>query len=220
MMVLDKIFAILPLFFILIAATVSLLSFRDNFPVNLKRLSVLWVFIFLVEITGHITGMMKIRNIWLYNIFNIIFLAGLIFILKNQLRDIQVKKIATALLVSFLLFSVFNISWLQKNWNYNTLNYVIGGTIIVLLSVLYFIELYRSDKTEKIYHDPFFWFCTGFLIYFGGTVPFFGMFNLMLENNFRFTSFYQKYVYVSFSVLLNILIAAGFLCRKNYPKTY
>ena len=219
-MALDKIISILPLFFIELAVLVSLLSFRDNFPFNLKRLSLLWIFMFLVEITGHITGMMKIRNFWLYTIFDIIFFLSLAFIFYQQLNSRLTRSIIRIFCIVFSLFAFCNIIFIQKLRDYNSFNYITGGTFIILLAVVYFRKLYEEEKTDSITGDPFFWFSTGFLIYFGSTVPFLGMYNLLLDHYPGFTAFYHKYVYVFFTVLLNILIAIGFLCRKNYPKTY
>ncbi len=219
-MVYNKIIAILPLFFIELAAVVSLLSFRDNFPVSLKRLSIVWLFMFAVEIAGHITGIMHLRNFWLYNLFDIIFLLSLASIYYYLIKSRMVKVIIRIFCIAFPLFGAVNIIFIQKLVDYNSLNYVCGGAFMVLLAAAYFWQLYASEETERITRDPFFWFSTGFLVYFGFTIPYLGMYNWLVENYLDFTKFYQRYIYVFFSIMLNILITVGFLCRKSYPKTY
>ncbi len=217
---LSKILSILPLFFIQLAATISLVSFRDRFPLYMRWLSLVWIFTFAVEITGHITGLMNIRNVWLYNFFDIVFYILLIYIVSSRLKSRVVQLISRYFIIAFFLFSLYNIFFIQKLYNYNSYGFIAGGTFLILLSALYLREQYISEDTEKLAKDPFFWFCTGFLIYFGSTVPFFGMYNVLNDLYPHFTKFYHRYIYTLFSVLLNIFIAIGFLCRKSYQNTY
>ena len=216
----DKIINILPLFFIEMAALVSLLSFRERFPVNMRWLSLIWVGVFLVEVTGHVTGLFGIRNFWLYNCFDIFFVIGIALVYRQELKSPVLKKTIVVFLAFFAVFALINIIFLQQLRNYNSLNYISGGAFLILLAGAFFWQLYASDDTRRISREPFFWFSAGFLIYFGGSVPFLGMYNLLIDKYPDFAALYQKYVYVFFSILLNICIVTGYLCRKEFPKTY
>ena len=94
-----------------------------------------------------------------------------------------------------------------------------GGIFMIFLVAAYFRQLYLSEETESITRDPWFWFSFGFLIHFGGTVPFLGMLNFLWQHYKVFTSFYYIYFSNSFTLMLNLLIITGFLCRRNYQRS-
>jgi hypothetical protein len=97
---------------------------------------------------------------------------------------------------------------------------VAGSVYMVFLAASYFRQLYHSEESEPITRDPWFWFSFGFLIHFGGTVPFLGMLNYLWRHYPEYTRFYYTYFSNTFTVLLNLLIIAGFLCRINYQKSH
>jgi hypothetical protein len=200
------------------AAVSSLSAFRFQFPLSLKLLCITWVFMFAIELVGHILQSKGIRNHWLYNIFNPLFYILLALIYKRVIASSAVKRIIITFFIVFPLFIVINSLFIQGLGSLQTLTIVIGGSFVVLLSGVYFWQLYQSDSTEKISHDPFFWFSFGFVLYFGGTVPYLGMLNYLWKISQEFTRFYFVYFYNVFSIVLNVLVTIGFLCRRNYPK--
>src|SRR4030095_15424814 len=148
-MVYAKIFSILPLFFIELAAIVSLISFRENFPRSMKMLSLVWLFVFAVEIIGHITGLMGIRNFWIYDIFDIIFLFSLAVIYRMVINTKVIKLLVGIFCVVFPLLAIANIVFIQKLQEYNSLNYLFGGAFMILLVGTYFWQLYASVETTN-----------------------------------------------------------------------
>ncbi len=167
---------------------------------------------------GHITGQMKIKNHNLYNVFTFFFYIALAFAFHHQLKSKVLHRFIKVFYICFTAFVIVNSVFIQGLTNYQTLSVVLGGSFIFFLAIAYFWQLYVSEETNKITHDPFFWFSFGLVDYLGGTIPFLGMLNYLWDNFKEFTKFYFIYVSNAFTILLNILVTIGFLCRRNYPK--
>lgn len=198
------------------AATCSLIGFRYHYPINLKRLSILWVILFLLDVYGNILGRTG-RNHWLYNVFNWIWYASLAYLYYHQLQSQFIRRIIRLFLVAFPLFVVADSIFIEGIVQLQSLVIVLGGGFVVFMAAAYFRHLYLSEETENIQNDPWFWFSFGFIVYFaGGSVPFLGMLNYLNESAVKFARIYYSYVYLSFTILLHLLILTGFLCRRNY----
>ncbi|SFE50723.1 hypothetical protein SAMN05518672_10736 [Chitinophaga sp. CF118] len=208
-----------PLFVVGLAAVVSLISFRDHYPTVLKKMSLLWVINFFIDCAGHITKHLGVKNHWIYNIHYWIMYLALAYLYQRQIQNEYVRRSISWFYVLFSILVVFESICFGVT-DLQTIIIVAGGVFIIFLSASYFRQLYLSEETERITRDPWFWFSFGFLINFGGTVPFLGMLNYLWERFPQFTHFYYLYFSNSFTIFLNILIIAGFLCRRNYQKSH
>lgn len=202
------------------AATCSLLSFRYHYPTNLRRLSVLWVALFTLDVYGHILGKIG-PNHWLYNVFSWIWYPSLAYLYYHELEDNLVRKIIRIFLIAFPLFILADCLFIEGITKLQTHVIVFGGAFVVFMATAYFRHLYNSEGTQNITRDPWFWFSFGFIIYFaGGSVPFLGMLNYLTQNDLKFAANYYHYIYLSLTVLLHLLILIGFVCRVNYRKLH
>lgn len=215
---LDQIIPIVPLIVTGIATLIGMRAFFVNAPQPVKMLAQLWIIIFLADLTGHVAQYFQMENFWFYNLhhfFLFFFLAAIYFkILENELLRISIQIYYGALIV----FVIINSLFIQGLFALQTLTYVGGGVFTIYLSVAYLWQLLVSSDNERITRDPFFWLSFALIVYFGGTVPFFGMFNYLQEHFFEFTRFYYVYISNAFSIFLNTLVIVAFLCRKSYQK--
>ena len=211
-------YSTLPLFFVGLAAVTSLVSFRDNYPDGLKKLSLFWVFNFCVDLCGHITKFYGLKNHWLYNIY-----FWLMYLVLAHLYDGQVKHkyVHLAIRVFYIVLPLLVLaeSLVSGIDKLQTMMLVAGSIFMIFLAAAYFRQLYLSEDNESVARDPWFWFSFGFILYFGCTVPFLGMLNYLWGHYKEFTNFYYSYFCNSFAILLNLLIITGFLCRKNFQKS-
>lgn len=217
-MSLNQFITVLPLFFIGLAAVISTRAFATSLPLPLKMLSRLCLITFAVELAGHLTRDQN-NNFWIYNIFHVFYYIYLANIYYHTLTSENIKMVIPLFYVTFLLFAIFNTLFLQGMHSLQTYTLVLGGSFMIFLAGAYFWELFTSTENESITRDPFFWFSFGYILYFGGTVPFLGMFNYLSNNFYEFTVFYYRNFSNAFSILLSILIMIGFLCRKNFQKS-
>jgi len=137
---------------------------------------------------------------------------------EGQISDRLVRKSIRWFYILFLV-SVILETILYGMQDLQPVIIVGAGVFMVFLAAAYFRQLYMSEDTDPITRDPWFWFSFGFFIHFGGTMPFLGMLNYLWAHYKTFTNFYYLYFSNSFTILLNLLIIAGFLCRKNYQKS-
>jgi len=208
-----------PLFVVGLAAAISLRSFRYHYPVALKQLSLLWVLIFFIDLAGHIIKAYQVNNHWLYNIYYWLQYLSLPYLYYQQIQNQYIRNIIRVFYIAFPVFVLVDSIFIEGIVNLQSLIIVIGGIFIIFLAAAYFRQLYISEENEKITRDPWFWFSFGFIINFGGTVPFLGMLNYLLEHYRPFTRFYYLYFSNSYVILLNVLIIAGYLCRTHYQES-
>lgn len=207
----------LPLVVVGITAIVSLVAFTRNYPLPYKQLCVLWLVNFSVDLTGHLIRWQGGVNHWLYNIYFWILFLALAYLYRGQIRNSIVHKTIRWFHILFPALIVTE-TLLYGLDNLQPMMIVTGSVFMIFLGAAYFRQLYLSEETESITRDPWFWYSFGFFIHFGGTMPFLGMLNYLWALNPSFTNFYYLYFSNSFTILLNILIIAGFLCRKNNQK--
>ena len=203
--------------FIGFTALLSIKAFLIDAPPALRMFARLCIITFLVELVGYLTRERELNH-WIYNIFHVFYYIYLANIFYHQLSNDKIKVLIPVFYVTLLLFVIYNTLFIQGLFSLQTYTIVIGGGFIIFLSGAYFWELFISTDHESITRDPFFWFCFGLILYFGGTIPFLGMFNYLSENFYDFTVFYYRNFSNAFSILLSILIMVGFLCRKTYQK--
>jgi hypothetical protein len=215
----DQIISLLPITIVGLAALVSLISFRAGYPLVLKQLSVLWVVNFLFDLAGNITTHLKIPNHWIYNIYWWIQYPALAYLYGKLLKSKFIHRCIRWFYFIFPLLVIFESIW-RGLIELQTIMIVTGDIFMITLTVAYFRQLYLSEETEPITRDPWFWFSFGFLIHFGGTVTFLGMLNYLWQRFPDFTKFYYVYFSNTFTIMLNLLIIAGFLCKRNYQKSH
>ena len=214
----SEFFSTFPLFFVGLAAVISLISFRNDYPTALKKMSVLWVINFGVDLAGHITKHYGIKNHWLYNIFFWIMYMTMAYLYDQQIQN---KYVHSSIRWFYILFPLLVVaeSIVVGIKDLHTVIIVIGGIFMIFLAASYFRQLYLSEESDRITRDPWFWFSFGFFIYFGNTTPFLGMLNYSWHHDPAFTKFYYSYFSNSFAILLNILIITGFLCQRHIQKS-
>jgi hypothetical protein len=218
MMDFNQIIKTLPFIIVGCAAAVSLISFVRHYPSPLQKLSLLWVLNFGVDLAAFIVRKQGYYNLWLYNIYFWIMYLVLAHLYGTQIKS---RGIQQSIRWFYGLFPMLVVVQVVTGGIMELQSPVIaiGGVFIVFLLAAYLRQLYLSEDTNSITGDPWFWFSIGFLIYYGGTVPFFGMMNFLWAYYPVFTNFYYKYFCNLFIVLLNLLVITGFLCRRNYQKS-
>lgn len=204
-----------------VSAAVSLISFYYDYPLNLKLLSILWMLLFLIDVFGNMLGRMHMQNYWLYNIFSWIWYPSLAYLYSRKLKSQLIGNIILLFLMVFPLIIIVDSIFIEGIINLQSFIIVFGGAFVVFMAAAYFRQLYLSEENQNITGDAWFWFSFGFIVYFaGGSVPFLGMLNYLTIHDQQFAADYYYYIYLSFTILLHLLILTGFLCRTNYQKSH
>ena len=207
------------IFFVWLSGITVIIVYRRSWPLSYRVLALFILFYVLLDTAGSImAAFYKMNNLFYYNIVYDIQVIIISYFFYHQLHSHFIKKVILRFLFIFLLFALLNTIWLQGFFTWQTYSYVLGGSFIILLSVAYLWQLYISEETRSIFRDPVFWFSLAWILYFGITVPYFGMLNYLLKN---FPSLALKYYLLVIDItdcLRNILLTIGFICIRAAKK--
>ena len=70
----------------------------------------------------------------------------------------------------------------SAQYYFQSLSYTLGNLFILIYLVLFFIEFVQSDKIMAFTKQVTFWIATGFLVFYLGTFPFFGLYNELAKD--------------------------------------
>lgn len=181
------------------------LYFYKKYNTN-KQLVLFLVFLcysLLTEILGtYLAHELRINAAYIYNTWNIAsFLFFLLFFLnniKNIFKRYLIKSLLFLYIVFFLINLIFYQNYMSSIFIYNI---ALGNIFVVIIVMLYFGELLKSDLILDMNRSLFFWISIGILIYNIGCIPIF-----VIGEYIQFSGVYR---YVTF--LLNILMATSFI---------
>lgn len=204
-----------PLFFDWLSGITVLVIYRKSWPKSYKVLGLFILFYVILDSIGSVmAAFYRTNNLFYYNIIYDVQFIIISYCFYHWLYGSTIKKMIVGFFFLFPLFVLINTIWFQGFFTWQTYSYVFGGIFIILLSVGYLWQLYLSEETKSIFRDSVFWFVLAWIIYFGITVPYFGMLNYLLKNFPSLALNYYLLVIDVVDCLRNILITAGFLCIR------
>lgn len=211
---LKDILPFLPQAAIAVTVLICFLNYKKR-PGYFKSFSYFWLFVLIVEITGHTLGRNGNNNHWLYNIsFAITYLLLPWFFSRFPEADF-LKKIYPGYAAAFVLFVMVQALYEKPFTELQTPVIVSGGIAVIFFAAYYLWHLYKSDEIIPVHKDPHFWISIGFLFYYVALTPFLGMLNYLWEHYRSFTITYNLIINFGFTILLNTLISVSFLCPKS-----
>jgi hypothetical protein len=210
-----------PLVFDWLLAVVILAVYQRSWFQSYRVFALFSLLYVLMDTIGNVmAAFYKTNNLFLYNlVYDVQFLV-IDYCFYHWLRRKALKNLAIAFLVAFPIFVLVNTIWFQGFFTWQTYSYVFGGGFIFVLSIEYLWELYISEETKSIFHDPVFWFVLSWILYFGITVPYFGMLNYLLKNYPSLALNYYLLVIDTVDCLRNILLTIGVLCVRTAMKYF
>lgn len=93
----------------------------------------------------------------------------------------------------------------QNSYWFSSLSYCTANLLLVIYLLFYFLQLIRSNDILNFSRSLMFWFCLGLLIYYIGTLPFYGLRNLLIT---KYINIYKMYSYIW--VILNYCMYTSF----------
>lgn len=178
-----------------------------------------------VELVGHWWNKSleeSIGKFAMYNVFTafeFLFYAFLFFL--NYKKDVF-KKIALIFIPLYLIAVVINLSFFQGlNKTFHSYTFLLGSFFIVAFCCCYFYESVLPDQIDQqLSKQPFFWICSGLLIFYLGSVIINALFQYLVSNDLQSEG---KKIYNIINRSLNVILYSSFcisfyLCR-NHRKT-
>ena len=201
-----------PLVFLWISAITVVAVYRNSWPLSFKILAFFILFYTFSDTYGCIlASFYKMKNHFLYNFLYSVQYLVISYFYYHRLGSGLLKKAIIVFFFAYLLLDIASTFLLYGIYTLHTYNYVLGGFVVVILSLAYLLQLYGSDEMNSIFHDPVFWFSIAWLLNFSITVPFFGMLNY-LNTKFPELAFdyYVRVIDIA-DCLRSILLTIGFL---------
>jgi hypothetical protein len=207
------------LVFLVICLLASLTSYLQRpSPLYLRVFPFYFIITILVQYVGAYMSRHSIHNIYLYNTYSIFEFAFYFFILREIALSRIIKRITLIILIAYPILAFANIYFFQKNGTFHSVSFAIGCSIIVILCIIYFVELFQLPKTTDLKSDPAFWVCTAILFSYVCTFPFWGLLNFVKSGTqFNLTNLMR--IQMIINILSYSLFTIAFLCRIRIRKS-
>lgn len=205
-----------PLVFLWISAITVVAVYRSSWPLSYKILAIFILFYTLSDTIGGImASFYKMNNHFIYNFLYSVQFLVISYFYYHRLTSRLLKKTIKISVFTYMLLDIVSAIWLYRVDTLHTYNYVLGGFVVVILSLAYLLQLYGSAESNNIFYDPVFWFSLAWLLNFSITVPFFGMINYLNTNYPVLALDYYVLVIDIADCLRSILLTIGFLYTRS-----
>ena len=116
---------------------------------------------------------------------------------------------------------IYITSWLTENiLNWNTPSflagnsYTVGNLLLLILILRYFILLVTSDEILNFRTNRMFWVCSGLLLYYLGSAPFYGLRSILIKSFPALMEPFYTLVLV-LNCIMYLMFAISFIWGKN-----
>ena len=173
--------------------------------------------IVIVETFSYLAGRIidiKPNNHILYNTFLLVWPLFHLWIFTKiiPLRSIKILTI----LIGLVIMTSYLIECLYSGYSfylYRTDTFASG--CIVLLSIIYYISLFKQEEYHDLLKDAAFWFVTGCLIFYGTTTAINAFFEELVRIRIK-SQVSLRYIIINiFNVIMYSCWIKSFLCLNN-----
>jgi hypothetical protein len=124
------------------------------------------------------------------------------------------KKITICCSVLYILSFGTEIFFLKNTENFFfSLSYSIGNITLLVLSISYFLDLMKSARIVTFNKELFFWINVGVILFYLGTFPYYGLFNLLVKEQYN-VFIALTWAMVILNILMYLLFITGFIWGK------
>lgn len=177
---------------------------------------------FVIELIGLMMVLLKIKSIWLFNLFTPVeFVVYSLFYLTQIKLKIARTWIRWFLLIYPVVYVINILSFQHLFTAFHTNTYLLGSLFMILWSGTYFYDqiISETNLNSSLIRDPFFWISVGVLFFYSGCFIIFGAINyLNFADVKRSESLYM--IVQLLNILMYSLFAIGFSCHKIFQKSY
>ena len=201
---------------------ICLLLYKTLKSSNLKYFLPFLVLTIIVELLGHWLMGKGIRNYLMFNLFTSTEFIFYTFLFYKNFKLTGFKKVALFFIPFYITCVTINLIFIQGPNNFHTYTFLLGSFFIVTFCCLYFYESVLPDYLDNaLTKQPFFWVCTGLLLFYLGSVIINALFEYLRSFDMQEEG---KRIYGIINQSLNVVLYSAFifaflLCQRN-SKTY
>lgn len=176
----------------------------------------------IVELVGYWFTLNDIRNYTMFNIFTTLEFVFYAFLFYNHLRTSIYRKLTLGFIPFYILMVFLNIRFVQGSQTFHSYTFLLGSFFIVLFCCLFFYESVLPEHLDNpLTKQPFFWVCTGLLLFYLGSVIINALFEYLQSFDMQAEG---KKIYGIINQSLNVVLYSAFIfafvkCRTT-KKTY
>ena len=163
------------IFYLALFSGIIGLSSWHKLPDNkAKSLVILIWFSVIIEKVGYyFTEWTGLLNYYVFNFYMLVSFSAYILLIRSLLQKINHRIIAIFSLFLFIISFFLNILYFKQDVNHSyTYSFAIGVLLILMLSCLYLVEIFNSDKILNFKKSVFFWYILGILVFHVPFLPF------------------------------------------------
>lgn len=155
----------------------------------------------------------------MYNIFTSLEFLFYTFLFYINVKKQSFKRLLQIFAPFYILAVIINLSWIQGlDKTFHSYTFLLGSFFIVIFCCCYFYESVLPDKLDQqLSKQPFFWICSGLLIFYLGSVIINALYEYLNTNDLQEQG---RKVYNIINRSLNVILysffcIAFFLCPNN-----
>ena len=178
--------------------------------------------IFLTEITGEYLLFVKQDlqgNIAVYSYFGIpLQFFFFYWIFYQQFKKSNKSKWPLISAAIYLVSLIADLLYISKiEFYFESFSYVIGCIFLLVLILVYFTRLIKSDEILHYRSSMMFFVCLGIMVFYVGAMPFFAFRNALYVHN---NNLFYIYWYIQFGLnyLMYLLFIVSFIWGKPNQK--
>jgi len=158
----------------LLSGCIGLISMHKLPGKKAKFLVILIWFSVAIELVGYyFTYWTGLLDYYVYNFYMFVSFSAYILLLRSLLLKINYRMTAVYCLILFVVSFFLNIIYFKEDANRSfTYSFAIGVLLVLILSCLYLVEIFNSDKILNFKRSVFFWYILGILVFHVPFTPF------------------------------------------------
>lgn len=208
-MMVQKYFFICNYLLLIVLGFYNYKKIKESLP--LKTFLFFLVYSFFTEVAGMFFAFyLKVSTAFIYNSWNIVsYLFYTYFFLskiENKTKSLFIKGFAIIFVALFLINALFFQNYVNHIFK-NSI--ILGKVLMIVVIMIYFTELLKSNLILNIKESLFFWISIGVFIYSIGFIPVF----VVAE----YISYQGAFRYITFglNIVMSLCFITGFLISKK-----
>jgi len=157
-------------------------------------------------------------NHFIINIYLLINFSFYLLIFFKTFEKKSLKSFIRIAFILFILFYSFNILFIEGFYFFNIYSFCLGSIIIVSCSLLYFMELFSSDRIINYFTLPMFWISTGLLFFYVGNLLQISLLRYIINNRLDPDGRMYNFIMVTLNIILYGAFTLSFLCNQVWKK--
>lgn len=194
-------------FSIIIPIAVGLMRYK-RLDAGLTVLVWLLLISILFEAVMYFTGERGINNHLIGNPFIIIQYLFLSAVFYLSFGSYIIRKGIVVVAVLFVVFGIANLLSMQGHDCFNTWTLGIACLLLMLVALLFYYELFKEGKVQRLERYPLFWVASAVLVYAAGCFFLFIFSNYALEES-KELLYVQWSIHSVINIVTNLCYAVG-----------